>query len=435
MRESEIPRSIWSVTAPPGPEAPPLDGDARCDVAVVGGGYLGLSTALHLARAGASVRLLEAAVPGFGASGRNSGFVVPSFTTGHGPESAKRLLGAEHGNRLAKLIGGGGDFVFDLIRRHGIACDAEQGGWLQPAHFAGRFGFLERRRDEWAALDKPLEILDRDATQRLTGSPHYDCALLDRSGGQLNPLGYARGLARAAQNSGALIHSGSPALRIDRAGNSWRIATPTGLLAADRVVLATNALTGNLAPAFARSLLPVHVYQIATEPLGDSDRRSILPERHCLTDTRRHSMAIRLTADNRLVSGGLAVFNTSGAADRVAPYFLDRLQRFFPGRGPFKPAFAWQGQIAATRDFLPRIMELGPGLYGAVGCSGRGIAMSTVLGERLAAFLGHDDVNLLPVPLTRPQPIPFHGLVRHGPSFWLPISKLRDRRESPAGIE
>src|SRR5262245_58522783 len=133
MDDAGFSDSLWSRMSVPPAALPPLEGEARCNVAIIGGGYLGLSTALHLAQAGASVRLLEAAEPGFGASGRNSGFVVPSFTTAHGPDSIKRVLGVEIGTRLATMIAGAGDFVFELIRRHAIACDAEQRGWLQPA--------------------------------------------------------------------------------------------------------------------------------------------------------------------------------------------------------------------------------------------------------------------------------------------------------------
>jgi glycine/D-amino acid oxidase-like deaminating enzyme len=434
MDDSGFSGSLWSRISTPMAASPHLEGTARCDVAVIGGGYLGLATAVHLAQAGAAVRLLEAEEPGFGASGRNSGFVVPSFTTALGPESVKRALGPEFATRLATMIAGAGDFVFDLIRRHAISCDAEQRGWLQPAHSPARVDFLRRRRDEWAAVGKSLDLLDRAQTQRLIGTPHYEGALLDRSGGQLNPLAYARGLASAAQSAGAVLYARSPALSVERHGSAWRTATPHGELLADQVVLATNALTGPLAPTFARSLFPVHAYQIATEPLGSADLRTILPERQCVTDTRRHSMAIRLTADNRLVSGGLTVFNTRGAAQRAAPYFLKRLHDFFPGRGPFHLAFAWRGQIAVTPDFLPRVMQLGPGLFGAVGCSGRGITMSTALGERLAAFLVRQDPSALPVPITTARPIPFHALMRHGPSFWLPLSRWRDRRESTSKI-
>ena len=421
--------SLWYATAEPAPDIPAWPGDATADVAIVGAGYLGLSSALHLAEQGKRVVVVEAEEPGHGASGRNTGFVVPSFVTPVGPSRVEAMLGGAYGRRLCGLVGGSGDRVFALIRKHAIACEAVQSGWLQPAHSAARLDFLAQRRDDWARQGKALELLDRGATVRLTGAPAYHGALLDPSGGHVNPLSYARGLARAALAAGATIVTGTPVTRLSRDGQSWTLQTPGGAVSAATVLLTTNALTGALMPRVARSVVPLVVYQIATQPLDPANRQTILPENHCLSDTRRHIFAYRWTVDGRLVTGGVAAL-AAGAMSRLRRSFRARLQRLLPIVGPVKVEFAWNGVIALTRDLLPRVFEVDRGLFAAVGCNGRGLALSTVLGSELATFLASGDARALSVPVTRPAPIRAHIVARHLPSVLLPWARLRDRLEA-----
>ena len=424
-------QSLWHATAEPAPDIAPWAGDARADVAVVGAGYLGLSSALHLAERGADVALIEAREPGFGASGRNTGFVVPSFATALGPSRVAAALGAERGARLCRLVGGSGDLVFSLIRRYGIACDAVQSGWLQPTHSPRRVRFLERRRDDWAGQGRALALLDRDETLRLTGAPGYRAALLDTTGGHLNPLGYARGLARAALEAGARIRTGAAVSGLRRDGRRWTLETPAGSVSAETILFATNALTGDLLPRVARSLVPLVVHQVATQPLDPINRRRILPEGHCVSDTRRDIFAYRWTPDGRLVTGGAAAW-TPGASRRLPRSLVARLRRLLPLGGPVKVDFSWSGAIALTRDLLPRVFEVDGGLFAAFGCNGRGLALSTALGRELAAFLTRADSGALPVPIGPPAPVPAHSLARHLPSVLLPWARLRDRLEAGA---
>ena len=405
--------TLWFATAPAAPETPSLEGDVRTDVAVVGAGFLGVSLTLHLAEKNVEVRLLEAGEPGIGASGRSTGCVVPSFPTGVGPAEARKLLGADRGNRLSRMIGGGGDLVFDLIRRHHVSCDAEQTGWLQPAHTPGNIPLLEEHRARWMELGHPLRMLDREETARLSGSPGYIAALLEPTGGQIDPLAYVRGLVRAAQAAGGLVHGRSPVVRFEAASGAWRLFTPGGSVTAERVFFTTNALIGDLIPRVARSHIPVTVYQIATEVLGEADRRAILPERHCLSDLRHQRMAYRWSACNRLLTGGVMAIK-AGTETRMPKHFLARLRHVLPGRGPFRAAYAWQGVVGVTRDFLPRLMDLGSGMYAALACNGRGVAMATAFGQVLARFAVDGREADLPVPVTRPDRIPLHRIVKHG---------------------
>ena len=422
-------RTLWSTCAGQPPEYSTWAGPMEADVAIVGAGLLGLSTALHLAEDGARVTVLEAKSPGHGASGRNSGFVVPSFVTPLGPDGVCSLLGADTGARLCRLVGDSANLVFELIRRHGIRCDAQRTGWLQPAHSEPRVGFLEQRQKEWARQGKSMELLGRNETVRLTGIPSYHGALLDRTGGQLNPLGFTLGLARAALRAGATICVDSPARELRRVGRRWEIHFGGGRLCADSVLIATNSLDTTLVPRVARSLIPLVVYQLATERLDDSNGQRILPENHCATDTRRDIFAYRWTPDGRLLTGGIGLPG-AGFSRQVYRSLLGRLRFLVPITGSCEIAFEWNGAIAITGDLLPKVYDVEDGLYAAIGCCGRGLALSVALGRELAAFLGTRHPLALSVPMSEPSPLPAHWAVRHLPGLLLPISRLRDRIET-----
>jgi glycine/D-amino acid oxidase-like deaminating enzyme len=230
--------NLYQDTSDPAPTASSLEADVRTDVAVVGGGITGLSTALHAAQSGAAVVLLEAEELGFGASGRNGGQVNPGLKLD--PDRVERDFGADLGRRMNALAGGAPALVFDLVTRHGIACDARQNGTLRAAvhvrHAAairGTCAQLERR-------GAPVELLEGGALVRATGTERYACALLDRRGGDLNPLMYARGLARAALKAGARLYAKSRVRGLQRVDGGWRLDTGIALVTARHVVLATN---------------------------------------------------------------------------------------------------------------------------------------------------------------------------------------------------
>ena len=248
----------------------------------------------------------------------------------------------------------------------------------------------------------------------------------------MNPLGYARGLARAALENGVAIRGGAPVTGIERGSRGWSLTTPAGRIVAQRVMLATNALTGPLVPAIARSVVPLVVHQIATRPLDPVNRERILPGNHCLSDTRRDIFALRWTSDGRLVTGGAAALG-AGALGRLRRSLVARLGRLLPVAGPLEAEYAWSGVIALTRDLLPRVFEIDRGLFAATGCNGRGLALSTALGCELAGFLASGDPAALPVPVSRPAPIRGHLAARHLPSVLLPWARLRDRLEAGAG--
>ncbi len=421
-------RSLWSAITPAATPLPAAQGSGRADVAIVGGGLLGLAVALSLAEAGSSVMLLESHEIGYGASGRNTGFVVPALKGSIGPDDAARLVGAEKAERLLRLVGGAGTTVFELIRRLGIACAAEQTGCLQPGLDGAAVTQIERQVRSSAALGIELKALDAAQTFARTGIPGYRGSMLLPSGGQLNPLAYVRGLAAAAVAAGARICLGQ-VTRLERHGTAWRLGTSSGdTITADTVVLATNALIGRLSPPVARSLLPVQAYQVATQPLDRDVRDRILVGRQPAADLRHHPFALRWSPDHRLVTGGGGIQHAGDAVSRMGRFFLRRLNALVPGLPVLHAAYAWSGMIAGTGDFLPRFWELGRGLYAPIGCNGRGIALSTALGAEIGAYLLHRQEALLAVPVTSPTPWRLHGLMRFAPSLWLAQARLRDWR-------
>src|ERR1700675_4187975 len=232
---SPLPPPARAATACPAPDTPPLDASRQADVAIVGAGYSGLAAALQLAEAGASVIVLEAGEPGWGASGRNGGQVIPGLKSD--PDELVAMFGPEAGEHLVRVAGGAPDTLFALIARHGIDCGARQCGWIQPAFAAADIGTITHRAEQWQRRGAPVEVLDRDTVHKLVGSPIYQGGWIDRRAGSVQPLSYARGLARAAQKAGALICGGSRVTALARTGAGWKVTTAQGaIVTAERVL-------------------------------------------------------------------------------------------------------------------------------------------------------------------------------------------------------
>lgn len=402
------PRShgLWEATAPAAPETAPLTGDIRADVVVIGGGYTGLSTALHLAERGSDAVVLEAVEIGFGAAGRNVGLVNAGMWVM--PDDLVRTLGPEQGNRLLDVLGEGPAQVWDTIARHGIDCEANHAGTLHVAHDAAGLTELAERHRQWAARGAPVELLDREATAARLGGGHYHGALLDRRAGTIQPLAYARGLARAAMGQGARIFTGSPATALAEAEGGWRVTTPQGTVTARQVVFATDAYTRHLMPELCTQQVFLPYFNMATAPLPDEVARSVLPGREGVWDTREVLSSFRFDRQNRLVFGSVGALRNTGAAVHGA-WARRALARIFPQIGPVQFESEWFGTIGMTSDNLPRFHQLAEGVVAFCGYNGRGIAPGTVFGRFLAGWLtgGNEELPLQP---TAPQPASLRAL-------------------------
>lgn len=432
------PPSLWAATAQPGPVLAPLDGDVEVDVVVIGAGFTGLSTAIHLRESGIGVTVLEAAEPGWGASGRNNGQVIPTLA-GHDPSAMVQRHGAG-GERFNAVLRDSAQYLFDLVRRYDIPAEAEQAGWIQPVHSPGRFRLAEKRVREWSAIGAPVELLDRAATAAMLGSEAWFGGLWNRTGGHINPLALARGLAEVALKLGAVIHARTPALAMTQAGGRWTVKTPGGSVRARALVLATNAYTGEfaerLAPDIASEVIPVLSWQMATQPISDNIAKTVIPERQAMSDTHRELYFARWDARNRLVTGGAAVFPGAGGAN-LRPFVAERLKRLWPQLGEVSFDYVWSGYVGMTPDNLlrpqvpgfPRIHRLGPDGFAWVGCNGRAVALSISLGRELARATQGTPPDELGLPLSEPSPQPLRGIVRRIAPFALPLYRRLDAQE------
>jgi glycine/D-amino acid oxidase-like deaminating enzyme len=418
-----LPSSLYADTAVPAPDTPPLDGDRRASVAVVGGGFTGLSAALHLAGRGVDVVVLEANEPGWGASGRNGGQVNPGLK--HDPDRVEADFGPDLGRRMVALSGNAPNFVFDLIQRHQISCAALQSGTLRSA--ISRKGGVEVRAsaEQWMRRDAPVSVLERGEITTATGTDRYQAAMLDRRGGQLNPLSYARGLARAAMRQGAAVHGGTQVRKARKTPGGWQLETAHGTVMADKMILATNGYTDNLWPGLRRSLVPLFSAIAATEPLPETLVQSIMPSRSSLYEIGNITVYYRIGTDNRLLMGGRSVQRDVTAPETLR-YLMDYAVRLWPALRETRWTHGWSGQLAYTADHYPHIHEPDENVLVCLGYNGRGVAMSSAMGPELARRIIGGKTAEIDMPLTTIREMPFHGLWRSGVAARIAYGRIQD---------
>ena len=424
--------SLWAAVTPPGVVCAPLDADIDTDTVVIGAGFTGLSTALHLRKAGVEVAVVEAAVPGWGASGRNNGQVIPTLSRPD-PDDIEARHG-DAGARFVLLVRDCAQTLFDLVRTYGIEAEAEQTGWMQPVHTPGRMAIAERRVRQWSQRGAPVELLDAAQTRAMTGSQAWHGGFWNRSGGHVNPLALARGMARAAVNAGASLYVNTPALDYAHVDGRWHVRTRGGTVRARALVLATGTYTGEfssaLAPQLAHEVVPVVSWQMATQPVSDAIRQTVIPGRQALSDTHGELYFARFDARQRLITGG-AILLPFNRPDRLRVAIAARLQRLWPQLGPVRIDPVWNGYVGMTNDFMPRFHRLGSNAWGWVGCNGRAVGLSVALGAEFAkAVCGTPDAQLA-MPFTDPAPLPLHGIARKVAPLMLIRYRHLDSREIP----
>jgi glycine/D-amino acid oxidase-like deaminating enzyme len=407
--------SLWQASAGNTRDYPPPVDVPTVDVAVIGAGYCGLSAAIALRDAGASVAVVDAGQPGNGGSGRNGGQVWPGLKML--PAAMRRRFGDEAGERMARLTARSADSVFDLVERFGIDCDAQRAGVIRAAHSVSALQAMAREAEQWSAAGDEIELLDAAGLQRAVGSPRYVGGLWHKRGGAVHPLRYAAGLAEAAQRQGAHIHGDALVTGMRREGPRWTLhfeRTPgRPQIQADQVLIATDAYTPDgLLPGLAQSLIPLFSFQVATRPLSDSEWAGVCPGGQPVSDSQRLLRYFRRGPGQRLLMGGRAPFKEQPQlAD--APRLRAYLREVFPALAGIELDYCWGGRVGMTTDHIPRLTQPAPGVVAALGYNGFGVAMATLMGQQAAGLMRREapaDALRCSYPLTALAPIPMHEL-------------------------
>ena len=383
MTHTPYPQSYYAASANPAPARPELNGEIETDVCIIGAGYTGLSTAIALLENGFKVSIVEAAKVGFGASGRNGGQIVNSYS--RDIDVIERSVGPKQAKLLGDMAFEGGRIIRERIKKYDIQCDLKDGG-VFAANTAKHMKHLESQKKLWERYGHTqLELMDAKRIREVVGTDIYAGGMLDMSGGHIHPLNLALGEAAAVESLGGVIYEQSPATRIDRGANPV-VHTPKGRIKAKFVVVAGNAYLGNLVPELSAKSMPCGTQVITTEPLSEEMARSLLPQDYCVEDCNYLLDYYRLSGDNRLIFGGGVVYGARDPAN-IEAIIRPKMLKAFPQLKDVKIDYAWTGNFLLTLSRLPQVGRLGDNIYYSQGCSGHGVTYTHLAGKLLGEAL------------------------------------------------
>lgn len=391
--------SYYEAANPPPPARPRLAGEARADVAIVGGGLTGLSAALHLAEAGVSVAVLEQARVGWGASGRNGGQVHSGQRRDQ--DELEKAVGPHDARKLWEMAEDAKRLLHGLIARHAIGCRYEAGlihADHRPGLVAENHAYAERLARDYGYDE--VEPLSREALRALVKTDDYHGGTFDRGAGHLDPLALTHGLARAAEAAGARIFEGSGVRRF-RDGSRPVLKTADGSLAADTVLICTDGLLDGVEPTVEAHVMPIANHIATTAPLGER-LEEVLTSRAAVSDTRFVVHYFRPTPDGRLLFGGGETYSTRLPAN-IAPIVRRRMEASFPQLKGVAIDHAWGGVLGVTPTRQPFVRKVSEHVLTAAGYSGQGVLLAPMFGRILAEAVagrmsGFDLLGRLPVP-------------------------------------
>jgi glycine/D-amino acid oxidase-like deaminating enzyme len=397
-------QNLWNHSCAERFDAPLLSTDLTADLLVIGGGFTGCAAALEAARQGAKVVLLEAQTIGFGGSGRNVGLVNAGLWLP--PDTVCDRMGQGAGDRLNAALAAAPDAVFSLIKTYDIQCEPVRNGTLHCAHSKGGLDDLITRYEQHLQRGAPVQLLDAAQTAAATGSDGFYGALRDMRAGTIQPLAYARGLARAAREHGAQLYQNTPVLSLEHR-QDWHARSAQGSVRAKAVILATNAYCQQIEGTQLSAMTPVNFFQLATQPLPADVLQQILPQQEGCWDTGLVMTSFRRDQAGRLILGAM------GLPDRLnihKGWAQRALTRLFPQlRGQSFTHF-WSGRIGMSADYIAKIQHIGPQGYAAYGYSGRGIGPGTVLGTSMTQAVLSGSEEKLPIAPSAHQSGLFNGI-------------------------
>ncbi|SDS00888.1 gamma-glutamylputrescine oxidase [Halopseudomonas sabulinigri] len=383
MVETQHTSSYYAASANATPERPSLQGRHETDVCVIGAGYTGISTALFLLEQGFKVTVLEAVKVGFGASGRNGGQIVNSYS--RDIDVIERTAGAKQARLMGEMAFEGGRIIRERVAKYNIQCDLKDGG-VFAAFNDKQMGHLEAQKKLWERYGHTqLEMLDQTRINQVVNTDRYVGGMLDMSGGHIHPLNLVLGEAAAVESLGGVIHEHSRVTKVDQ-GAKPVVHTDQGQVVANYVVVAGNAYLGNLLPQLAAKSMPCGTQVITTEPLGDDLAHSLLPQDYCVEDCAYLLDYYRLSGDKRMIFGGGVVYGARDPAD-VEALVRPNLIKTFPQLKDVKIDYAWTGNFLLTLSRLPQVGRIGDNIYYSQGCSGHGVTYTHLAGKILAEAL------------------------------------------------
>lgn len=386
---------LWETTAPKSAQYPALQSDIQTDVCVVGGGYTGLSCAIHLAEYGYNVCLLEGDYVGQGGSGRNVGYV--NAGTWAPPDELNKFLGETAGEKLTKLLGDAPRLVFDVIDKYNIKAHDTRTGNIHMAHNAKTEADIDNRVVQLRRRGVDVEVLIGSKCHDMTGTTKINKALLDKRAGTINPFAYVCGLAQTANSLGVQIFENSKVSGLTKDGNEWQVACNGYHIKAKKVVLATNAYSEGEWLDIQKSFYHVQYYQVASEPLDNAIANQILAGKQGSWDTRMALSSIRRDNDGRIILGtvGGREFKPADFYKQWADWVVSH---YFPELPDFDWQCQWFGYFGFTTDHIMRVFSPADGILAATAYNGRGITTGTMTGKAFADFIKTDNPDVLPLP-------------------------------------
>jgi len=398
---SEHAPSYYAATLNEQVDAPALSGDSAAHVCVIGGGFTGISAALHLAKRGVDVTLLEQSRLGWGASGRNGGQAHVGLRREQ--DWLEKHVGAADARRLWELALDARMYLDSLIQTYGIRCDFRPGllhADHKPAYTADTRRYVDHLRNRYDYAH--IRFVDRAEVREMVATDDYFSGSLDARGGHLHPLNYALGLARAAQSHGARLHEGSEVTAVERRGTDWVVRTARAQVRASTVLLACNGYLRGISPEVERHVMPINNFIAVTEPLGEERARSIIRDGIAVSDSRFVVNYFRMTTDHRLLFGGGENYRYSFPSD-IRSFVRKHALKIFPQLHSTSFEFGWGGTLAITPTRMPYIKEIQPGLYNASGFSGLGVLLAPYCGKIVADAIAGQRTNFellgrVPVP-------------------------------------
>ncbi|MFT5721592.1 MAG: gamma-glutamylputrescine oxidase [Motiliproteus sp.] len=379
------PSSYYAASANDRRQRPSLQGEVATDICVIGAGYSGLSTALHLAEQGFSVTVLEASRIGYGASGRNGGQIVHGYS--RDIDFIEKNYGHKTGAAMGQMAFAGGEIIRRLIDQYAIQCDLKPGGIFAACN-AKQLAGLQAKQELWQSHGhQQLELLSAERMQQYVGSERYHGGLLDNSSGHFHPLNLVLGEAAALESLGGVIHEGSAVIRVEPGTQAnhhrARVHTDQGCVSADFVMVAGNAYLGDLIPKLQRKAIPCGTQIVATEPLSPTLQQQLLPQGQCIEDCNYLLDYFRLSGDGRLVYGGGVTYGER-EPNKIEALIVPKLLKTFPQLGGVKIDYAWTGNFLLTLMRLPQLGRIGSNIYYAQGYSGHGVTCSHLAGKVIA---------------------------------------------------